>query len=126
MTESTPIQIPAVPPFPNLPEAKKAEWRKGYAEAFRRAQADQPNESNQWAQLALREANRMFRVAEPADYEAAMELEDWQFVLREERGDELKLVTLDGKKCSFPVSRRAARQAAGPATKEKKEEKAKS
>ena len=104
--------------MPGLPESKKQEWRDDYARAFKQAQVDHPEDPLEQRATAVREANRIFRVGEVASYEQAMALPDWQVHIngdgtraRFKRGDELKLVTIDGKKFSFPIPRKASKSA---------------
>jgi hypothetical protein len=103
MAEET--TIPNAPK--HLPAALKAEWKKSYAVALKKAQADIPDSAMAQAQYALREANRLLQVPEIKNYKAAMELPPHHIVKREvvkgEEGHELQLVTSDGKKYKFPA-----------------------
>ncbi len=111
------INVPAVPELQGLPESKKQEWRDGYARAFKQAQVDHPEDPLEQRATAVREANRIFRVGEVASYEQAMALPDWQVHIngdgtraRFERNGELRLVTIDGGKFSFPIPRKSTTQ----------------
>lgn len=102
------VVIPEVPPYPGLPEAIKKKWRQTYEQTFLQARHEKPNEGHLWAQSALIEANRLFRVPKLEDHADALDLEDWQVILREERDGRLNIVTIDGRKYSFAIPRRAA------------------
>ncbi|HWR37017.1 MAG TPA: hypothetical protein VN622_14235 [Clostridia bacterium] len=107
------VEVPAAPHF--LPKSQRSNWTKTYAQAFKQAQTDFPDDLSAQRAAALREANRMLRVPEPESYEAAMKLESWQVLKRDvvaidndasefPKGSEvLKLVTADGKKFTFAV-----------------------
>lgn len=97
------IQAPEPPDFPGFPDKRKLEWKQNWLKAFKQAQIDHPGDEITQRAVATREANRVFRVEEPTGYDDAMALEEWQFLLRAEKGGQLKLVTIDGKKYSFPI-----------------------
>ena len=97
------ITVPEAPNYPGLPQTIRQQWRKTYGEAFLRAQKNHPNEVPKQYQVAASEANRIFDVAAPETYAAAMRLEAWQCLLREDRGGVLKVVLIDGRKFSFDV-----------------------
>lgn len=107
------MQIPKAPEI--LPANLQEAWRKAYASAFQQAKADEPDDPARQRQLALREANRMLRTPNVSNAAEAAKLADWQVIYRGERDGQLKVVTMDGKKYSFPVAR--------PAAPEKKEDK---
>lgn len=114
MADEAKIDIPEVPPVPGLPEQVKAAWRKAYADAFKRAQVDHKDDPLMQRQVALGEANRIFRLDAPVDYDDAMDLAPWQVIKREAREGELKVVTIDGQKFSFPVPAPKPAAVAGP------------
>ena len=109
------VTIPAAPAI--LPENLQVVWRKTYASAFEQAKADEPDDPARQRQLALREANRMLRTPNCTSAADLAKLAEWQVIFRGERDGQLKAVTMDGKKYSFPV------QAGRAAAAEKKEEK---
>jgi len=109
-----PEEITTPMPPKRLPAKEQAAWKKKYVEAFRQAQADNPDNEPQQRQYALREANRMLKVPEPDSYADAMALPEHQLaVMQDEKGKsvparyekegKLKVVTSDGKKYSFDV-----------------------
>lgn len=106
--------IPAAPEI--LPENLQAQWKKTYAEALEQAKADEPEDPQRQRLLARREANRMLRTPKCSSAADLNRLADWQVIFRGERDGQLKAVTIDGKKYSFPVAARATAA-------EKKEEK---
>jgi len=101
------ITIPEAPK--HLPASVKAEWRRAYAAAMKKAQADYPEQKTIQTQFALREANRLLQVPEPKSYKDADALPNHHVVRREvvkvdDKGNhELRLVTSDGKKYKFPA-----------------------
>ncbi len=98
-------EIPMAPQFPGLPESKQREWRELYAKALKQAKIDHPEDGMEQRAVATREANRIFRVDELRNYREAMALESWQVLHLQQMGDQLKVVTIDGKKYSFDVPR---------------------
>jgi hypothetical protein len=88
-----------------LPEAKRKEWRDGYSRGLKQAKLDHAEDPFEQARGALREANRVFWIDEITTYEGAIALQDWQLMHRSERGGHLKIVTIEGKKYSFPIPR---------------------
>jgi len=104
----------------SLPENLHAQWKKSYADALEQARADEPEDPQRQRLLALREANRMLRTPKCTSAADLRRLADWQVIFRGERDGQLKVVTRDGKKYSFPV---AVRQAEGRTAAETKEEK---
>lgn len=103
------IVIPTAPHFEGLPENIRARWRETYAKAFKQALIDSPNDVIAQRQAAEREANRIFRVDELLSYKDAMALENWKVLHRREVNGELKIVTIDGRKFSFPVPRNSSK-----------------
>jgi hypothetical protein len=103
MENPTKIEAPAAPNLTGFPEKLRERWQDNYAEALRQAQVDHPGDDIQQRAVATREANRVFRVPELKSYRAAMDLEPWQVLHRKEDATQLKVVTIDGKKYSFPV-----------------------
>ncbi len=97
------IDVPQAPA--NLPDKVKTKWEAAYRDAFTEAQRDEPEHSALWAGRALRAANKVLHFAEPATYDQAMALEDWQFIHRDvaQDGKSLNVVTIHGQKYSFPV-----------------------
>jgi hypothetical protein len=99
------IAIPEAPK--HLPAKLKAEWKKAYLAAYKKAQADYPEQKTMQAQCALREANRLLQVPEIRSYKDAIDLPNHHVVQREvvktDEGHELRLVTSDGKKHKFPA-----------------------
>jgi hypothetical protein len=99
--EEVKFEAPEAPAI--LPDKVKKQWAKAYVDAFRQAQEDSPNDLTTQIQTALREANRTLRVPKLESYEDAMELPEWKVIKRQAVGTELKVVTIDGKKYTFPV-----------------------
>jgi hypothetical protein len=102
------LTIPAAPAL--LPPGLQKKWAEDYARAYAEAQGDQSMDESGRKQAALREANRILRVAAPASYAEAKRLADWQVIRRFEEGGVLKGVTIDGKKFRFdapPVEEKA-------------------
>jgi hypothetical protein len=104
------IEIPGAPA--GLPAAVESRWKQAYAQAFKEAKVDEPEQPNAWPQLAYRAANKSIRVPDPESFSDACKLEDWQVIHRAEKIEKgvnvLKVVTRDGRKFSFPVVRAAA------------------
>src|SRR6266852_3375972 len=105
--EAAKINVPEPPNLPGLPESKRRDWRETYAKAFKQALIDHPADEIEQRATAMREANRIFSVDEPANYKDAMALADWQVLYRAERDGHLKVVTIDAKKYSFPIPEKA-------------------
>jgi hypothetical protein len=110
MEEKQTITIPEAPAL--LPSSVKAEWRRAYASESQRLAGDDSLSDSDRRQGALREANRLLRVPEVESYQEAQRLAEWQVVHREVRDGQLKVVTIDGHKYSFPVPAGAERRAA--------------
>jgi hypothetical protein len=90
-----------------MPPAMQKKWKATYAEAFEEAKASGQGAESDWHQAARCEANRLLKVPVPKTYEDAMALPDWQCVLRKTEGGVLKLVTIDGRKYTFDVPKKA-------------------
>ena len=101
------FEVPEVPGL--LPDNLKREWKRTYIEARQQAEEDGSLDLAGQVQQALREANRVLRTPKVESYSAAMQLEGWQVVRRDEVGGVLKVVTIDAKKYSFPVPASAQR-----------------
>jgi hypothetical protein len=95
--------VPTAPHFPGMPRDFAGRWEMAYAKAFRQAEVNHPGDETEQRAVASREANRLFAVDEPENYDQAMAIEDWKVLHRQQMGSLLKLVTIDGKKYSFPV-----------------------
>lgn len=95
------FEVPAAPEV--LPSQLKSKWRSDYIDAYKRAAEDGSLSESDRKQQALREANRVLRVPEVEKYDDAMALKEFQVARREDVGGTLKVVTIDGKKYSFPV-----------------------
>lgn len=107
--------IPEPPPVMSalapVPAQIREKWRKIYADKLKEELDDEPDrevamrrenvERRHWK--ALRQANKLFEVPDCASHKDAMALEDWQVIVREVRGSELVVVTIDAKKYRFPV-----------------------
>src|SRR5712691_12684746 len=101
MAEQT--NAPAPPQFPGMPKDFAGRWTVAYARALKQAEVNYPGDETEQRAVATREANRLFAVDEPENYEQAMAIESWKVLHREPFGKELKLVTIDGKKYRFPI-----------------------
>jgi len=111
--------IPAAPAI--LPADLQNEWKKKYAAALEEAKADEPEDPQRQRLLARREANRMLRTPKCTSAADVKRLADWQVIFRGERDGALKVVTIDGKKYSFPVAA-AQRERGAAETKEEKKD----
>jgi len=101
MDEQT--KVPAAPYFPGVPRDFAGRWQQAFARAFKQAEVNHPGDETEQRAVATREANRLFAVDEPENYEQAMAIENWKVLHREPFGQELRLVTIDGKKYRFPL-----------------------
>lgn len=105
----TAAEIPPVPEVAGalapLPAAKQREWRDTYAKALKQAKVDVPEDGMEQRTRALKEANRMFRIDEPASYSEAMAMEPWQLIKREQHGVRLHVITIDAKGLWFDIPR---------------------
>ena len=101
MAEQT--NVPAPPQFPGMPKDFAGRWTVAYARAFKQAEQNHPGDETEQRAVATREANRLFAVDEPENYEQAMAIESWKVLHREPFGNVLKVVTIDGKKYAFPL-----------------------
>lgn len=106
--EEKEVEVPAAPSIIKdgadvFPSSLKSKWRADYIDAYKRASEDGSLSESDRKQQALREANRVLRVPEVEDYDDAMALKDFQVASRADVGGTLKVVTIDGKKYSFPV-----------------------
>ncbi len=97
------VNVPAAPHFEGMPRDFAARWEQIWAKAFKAAEVNHPGDETEQRAVATREANRLFAVDEPENYEQAMAIEGWKVLHRGASGGVLKLVTIDGKKYSFPV-----------------------
>jgi hypothetical protein len=97
------VNVPAAPQFPGVPRDFAGRWETAYARAFKQAEVNHPGDETEQRAVAAREANRLFAVDEPENYEQAMSIEEWKCLHREPFGKELRLVTIDGKKYRFPL-----------------------
>jgi hypothetical protein len=104
------VEIPA--PHAGLPDSVQKKWKLAYAQGFKDAQDDFPEDAVQQKQAALRAANKTLRVEDPTNYGEAMKLEDWHFVRRSpsEDGKTLHVVTRHGKLFSFPIPDKEQKQ----------------
>ncbi len=102
-----------------LPAELKAKWRSVYAEEFKAAQADHPEDVPAQRQQALREANRLLRVPEIQSAADADRLPKWQVLADTTAQGVRKLVTIDGRKYKFPAGREtpAGKDGKGPGEK---------
>lgn len=113
---SAQIAIPTPPA--SLPAEVQEQWRELYLAGYKDSQERHPNLQPDRAafmahhQEGLKQANRLVRVEMPENYEQAMALKPWQLLPGwpkvvpanvTGRGDELRGVTIDGKKFSFHV-----------------------
>jgi len=112
MGDEVKVTAAEIPPMPELagalaplPASKQREWRDTYAKALKQAKIDVPEGGMEQRIRAVKEANRIFCVDEPLSYKDAMALEPWQLVKRQQMGDRLHVVTIDGKGLWFEVSR---------------------
>ncbi len=97
------VNVPAAPHFGGMPRDFAGRWEQVWAKAFRAAEVNYPGDETEQRAVATREANRLFAVDEPENYEQAMGIENWKVLHRQPSGGVLKLVTIDGKKYSFPI-----------------------
>lgn len=110
------VEVPAAPEI--LPDALKEKFAQAYVSAYKKAAQDGSQSDADRKQSAMREANRILEVEEPTSAEEAEKLPKWQVLRREVVGGQLKVVTIDGKKFSFPVKKAPPQGAAsnGPGT----------
>lgn len=106
------VNVPEAPTF--LPKARQAEWKKKYEEGHKQAQQDEPDDPPAHHRGGLREANRMLRTSEITSAEQAQSMPEHLFLKRDVEKGVLKVVTIDGKKYSFPVGKSAASPSAEP------------
>jgi hypothetical protein len=94
-------------PLPQLigtePKEFIGQWQLAYQKALKQAEVNYPGDETEQRAVASREANRLFAVDEPETYEQAMAIEPWKCLHRQVFGNVLKVVTIDGKKYSFPI-----------------------
>lgn len=100
--EAREIKAP-VPPG-DLPAAVVAKWQATYEAAYKEAQNDEPEASaGAWQHIALREANKTLKFADPTNHAEATALQDWQVIQREVKDGFLRVVTRHGKGFRFAV-----------------------
>src|SRR6266404_924705 len=112
MAEKT--NVPAAPYFEGMPRDFAGRWRQEYVKALKQAEVNYPGDETEQRAVATREANRLLAVDEPESYEEAMAIEEWKCLHRKPFGNELKLVTINGRKYSFPIPEEKPKQAERP------------
>jgi hypothetical protein len=103
-------------PPAHLPAALQKKWSKIYDDALAQAEQDIPNSDSLQRAAALKEANKLLRVAKPESHKEAAALvkafqdgkdEGWQIIAHGKRTikgvDHLSIVTADGQRHLYPI-----------------------